>query len=195
MVFLAVALELPIVSDVPQAQTIAWILFFALGTVVAIRTHRFVILGQAGPIRWGIREWRFFGLSAASILLPLILAVGTSSLFGLSLNFGLPLFLLILTASVYLVARLCLLFPSIAIDRPLALSSAMARTAPHQPAVLIVFILLPIPLTLLHSMADQLDLPVVSQIASIVAQVVGLVIPATALSVLYRHLCEVQDDS
>lgn len=118
--------------------------------LVAISTHRILILGKDSIPTWGLfefskREWSFIvngllmGLIVAAAILPVVL-LGVS-LGNTGVLLGIVVFLFV---SFILISRFSLVFPAISVDDDMSLSDAWNFTKNYKLLVFITVILFPL---------------------------------------------------
>ncbi len=158
-------------------------------TVMAVATHRLVLLGTEavsilGIFRWGKRELRF---ALYVVLLILVLMILGALLFflGVAINFqGSMLVLLIIYGIVG--SRFSLVFPAIAIDAPSSFDDSWNMSRGHSLLMLCVVGVAPIvfmyPVLILE--AQEQNLPILSNLTGSVV----LVLEITLLSCAYNEI-------
>ncbi len=122
---------------------ILWaLLYLIVYAVIAVSTHRIILLGPAAVSEWGLavpqkREFYFLlytiGLSICMIpvgFLALIIPVVGAVVAVITI--------------LYLTARLSLVFPAIATDRDLSFSDSWKATEKHQPLMIVVIVVVPL---------------------------------------------------
>ncbi len=118
--------------------------------LVAISTHRILILGEESIPKWGLfefskREWSFIvngllmGLMVAAAIIPIILLGAPLGKAGGLL--GMAAFLIV---SFILISRFSLVFPAISVDNDMSLSDAWNYTKNYKLLVFITVILFPL---------------------------------------------------
>ncbi len=143
-----------------KAQIENGFLFFATSLLtylvlllVAISTHRVLILGENSIPKWGLfeftkREWSFIvngflmGLIVAAIVIPAIFLGASLGKTGVML--GVIVFIIV---SFVLVSRFSLVFPAISIDKEITLSEAWNYTKNYKLLVFVTVILFPMVFT------------------------------------------------
>jgi len=153
---LAKALAVPFVAFlaidaiyVPELNDLAsWVLGFLsilLQSLIAITTHRIVLLGPASVPTWGIRSFskrefffvlHVFGLTAVTIPVALI---GVTSVVGL---------VAAVILMCWLVGRLSLVFPGIATDKGVTFKVSWKLTQNYQGLMSMVVVLFPLMLSI-----------------------------------------------
>ncbi|MEJ2407024.1 MAG: hypothetical protein P8171_22620 [Candidatus Thiodiazotropha sp.] len=158
-------------------------------TVLAINTHRVMLLGASSVPKWGLarptkRELRFVFqmIGLGLIITPIYLLV-------LIPEYGIWLMVVV---SSYLISRFSLVFPAIATDNPWTLGEAWDATNEHQFLVFVVVGLLPI----LIGGAKYLlsDLPNSEVLMSMVSALTT-VYTVSGLSLLYESIHDAQNRS
>ena len=154
-----------------------------LHTVIAVTTHRIVILGPEAMGEWGLNRWTMRETRFAMFLMIMGIAVGFILLFGLaaqpySLAIAIPGALLFITF-------FSLVFPAAAIDETIDITAAWRLAKGHLlPLFLCVCIfpmLLTIPLVLIQM------IPGVSFISPIFDVAIN-VLTIAALSIIYTEI-------
>ena len=155
----------------------------ALHTIVAITTHRIVMLGPDSIPEWGIRSWSMretrFAKYAALLILMFAMLI---SLAMVTQPIGPPLAMI---AIVVAGSSLSLVFPAIAIEEDLSLGGAWRMSQGHLPQLIVCVSLFPLILgltTLLLAM-----IPYASALAVIV-QLVATVLTNAALSIAFSEI-------
>ncbi len=142
---MAVVLTLRLVPLESLAESYWMLVYFPVlllsHVVVAVTTHRVVLLGPDSVPEWGLmritkRELRFiaFGITIALLYALPILAFAQAPV---GIVFG------ILAAS-YIAARVSLVFPAVATDRYWTLAQAWEAAQPHQFMLIIVVVVFPL---------------------------------------------------
>jgi hypothetical protein len=150
---------------------VAFIVDFAGSIAVAVAWHRAILLGERasdlGAMRFGRREWRFFGLSlvvAALVGLCVVAVVVLLQIAGVSFDEGPALDLLIAGSIVGLYlfeSRVLVAFPIVAIDGPRgALYEAWNLTARAWPRIFACLLLVNLPFEMQWPISELL--PVLS---------------------------------
>ncbi|QKT03791.1 hypothetical protein HUS23_08150 [Ectothiorhodospiraceae bacterium 2226] len=168
--------------------SVAW---WALFVVIAVRTHRLVLAKDEeqmakASLRWSWRETRFFGwllvIYFQVALLGLLLAM-----LGLAIMWVVPSgpFQLMVVVAVlpaaYLLARLSLIFPAVALDRPVDFGWAWARSAGNGWRLVLVVAVLPLAFSVVATAANS------ALVAAVLAAPL-VVLEVVALSAAYRAL-------
>ena len=120
-------------------------LLVPLQVLLAINMQRLVLMGPSAVPRfglggWGLREWRYLGWNGAQLLG----ALGAFLLLSPLGTFGPPGWTVALAVSAYVSARLALMLPGIAVDRPLELREAWRRGDGQGMRLAVIVIALPI---------------------------------------------------
>ncbi len=176
------------------------ILSLAASTILAVTTHRLILLGsnhvpKYGFRGWGRRETLFFAYMAivqiaifAVTMIPLILVILVSASLDLSSDILFWFFLVAtIVAALYVSSRFCLVLPATAIDHPLFMSGAWSQSRNHQGTVFLIFGVIPLslaaPAMLLYLVDSQL-LEILSGLLVSVGVVIGIVL----LSIAYDEI-------
>ena len=160
-----------------------------LFVIISVTTHRVIITGSESVTSAGIpvpgrREWQFFLASfeiffytLPTLIFLLVPLVGP--------------FLLAASAS-YIVSRLSLIFPSIAIDAPMSSKASWQATKNYQVTMFIVIVLFAVFITGCEFAIDNIIyIPVLSQFISLLASVFLI----AALSVAYKKIMTEHSES
>ena len=140
-------LDFATLSNPPQILIcFIFIAKLALYTVYAIITHRIILLGENSVPRWGFITWSKRESLFILYLFALILITTLAFMLALIEPY-LGLFLGVVV-SVYVTARLSLVFPAIAIDNKLSLKSSWSLSNNHQLLVVLVVALFPVLFTI-----------------------------------------------
>ena len=153
-------------------------------TLIAITTHRIILEGPYtvptwGINRFGIQELKFFAYQfvVAFAALPAII-FSTIPVVGILLTF---------VAIAYIIARLSLVFPAIAIGKPFGLKDSWRATQDHQLMMLVVVVVFPVFLGVIDTLVAMLP---GMMWASIVISTVTTVFIVSSLSVAYKIIME-----
>ena len=164
-------------------------------TIIAITTHRIILLGPNSIPEWGIyiprkREFYFaihlIGLGV--FMIPVSLTIILLSLFmPTSTTTFVAALVIYLLAFSYIAARFSLVFPAIATDQSLSFSDSWKATRSHQLSMIMVVAIFPI----IVSIPEQLlyYLPYMEIIASLLAAITTILTIA-ALSVAFQVITE-----
>jgi hypothetical protein len=117
------------------------LLHFVIYAVIVVTTHRIVLLGPESVSEWGLvvpqkRELYFllYTLGLAICMIPV-------GLFALILpGIGIVVSVVVMF---YLIARLSLVFPSVATDQGWSFSDSWKATQSHQPLMIVVVVIIP----------------------------------------------------
>ena len=169
-------------------QTLVQVAALFVQTVIAITTHRLLLLGddaipQWGMVRWGKREAYFF----LYVFLVGFCAI-PAALFAFIPVVG-PV-LTIVTAA-WVLSRLSLVFPAIAVDEGVGLFLAWELTERHQLLMVTVVVLFPLALSLPALLFLLLPLPWSVLLISVLTAFVT-VFSIAALSIAYREIRRVE---
>lgn len=176
-----------------------------LTLILAVRWHRLTLADDRGlgpfDILPGQREWRFFGrlilisLAVAAFALTVfwILALTVLPLLeGRSANPQEPLIPTIIVSVFQLatfsfaLARLGLVLPAVALDRPLSIAESWNATRGYGPQFFVFIILVDAPVSLLQWLIGLVEIPAVFAMSlNMVLLCVGTAATATALSFNY----------
>lgn len=158
-------------------------------TMIAVRTHRIVLLGEDGiAVDRGHSGKRIGLFILFSIVMGIFLAA-----FGLLGLVPIPILnvILMVTGSLYVLGRLSLVFPTIAVDRKPSLGESWSTTQGHG---LLMFLSGGVP-TILFMWVDRLPLnPILLAILTWISGVLQVVLTATLLSKCFQKLHWLEDD-
>ena len=157
----------------------------AIQTVIAITTHRIILLGHNSVSEWELKSWSnrettFF------MHYSLLIAISYAGAYALPIigldGFGM---LLVIVAWLWVWSRLSLVFPAIAVEKPLSFRGSWQLTKNYQ--LLMSFIVLVLPLFLAIPIVILNLLPFSFMTAPIFSALI-LVIAITALSIAYHAI-------
>ena len=188
-----------------ELSTAAQVTTMVLGLLVyagfAIITHRLTILGPNAVPTYGVgslsqREllyivYSFFvALPLVALLIPGVVALASVG----------PLLLIPgILLGLYILARLSLVFPGIAVDRMVTLKRSWEITQPHQRTMVLVVIVVPFCLSLLLGVVQLIIGAVLPAVVAVglasLANTLLLVFTITTLSLTYRQIVVVGADS
>jgi hypothetical protein len=155
-------------------------------TVLAINTHRILLLGSGSVTKWGIakptkREFKFI---FQFIILGLIfIPIGLLALIP-EIGFWLMFFV-----SSYFIARFSLVFPAIATDNPWTFEMAWNATVGHQLLVIFVVGLLPV---IIGGAEYLLSRVPYSDFLVIIVSTITTVYVVAALSISFEYIRDAQ---
>jgi hypothetical protein len=166
--------------------SIAGGLIYAL---IAIITHRVVLLGPNSVTRWGLSRWTnrefifiAYGLGMCLLFLGIAIALSIPILFtDLPSSFAV---ILLVPIALWLSSRLSLVFPGIAIDRKLTFKRSWQLTRPYQLLMILSVGVLPILSSWLVFLLARVSMTFISGIA----EVLILVLEIAVLSKAYRFI-------
>lgn len=188
----------------PSGAALLGVLYIFVYIEIAVSTHRLTLLGAGGEgraaPRVGRREARF-GWNLCQMLLVVAAAV-----FAASLVLVVPLILLqggappepgqgviglaswlLFGLACYISARLSLIFPASAIDRPLTLVEAWRATQSHQSLMIFITLVLPLVLGLPMLLLGEPNSTWL-RIALQLPRLITLTLVVTALSLTYAEI-------
>ena len=188
---------------------ISAIFLFALNILIAVTTHRILLMNENAVPTWGLykftrREIKFFFYSfliflfVMLIILPIILLFGAT--IGSSSELMYPL-LIILSAviSIFMFSRLSLVLPSIALDKDLSFSDSWKLTSNYKVLCMFTIIIIPsliaILISLVYGIAIEFLTAVISTKLNFLNSLLTLFVNVfiiSALSATYKFL--VPDD-
>ncbi|WP_041521842.1 hypothetical protein [Gilvimarinus agarilyticus] len=173
-------------------QVFVWLLSTVVEVLIAVTTHRIVLLGAGSVPAWGIfvptaREWWFLlYLLGLTVLMGLVGMLVTIPVIGV---------VLWLLAALYLLSRLSLVFPAIAVDQPISFAASWQRTQQHQKLMLLVVIIVPV---LVGTLSYLVGLVPYAYILGLLLWPVGLVFTVAMLSMAYLLIVQsegIEDNS
>ncbi|MCH8553500.1 MAG: hypothetical protein LAT62_16300 [Natronospirillum sp.] len=186
-------------------QTMAWIAIYWLAMImVAINCHQLFILGpeqshQLKTWRWGRREWRFLGYGIVFALILMVLSIpfvvagmATWSLFDNDVIAEWVFMVLLMIPLAYLMARLMLVFPAIAIGETFSWSDARRLSAHFQYRLILLIGLLPLVTSTLTQLIPNQDVPWVYTVTHLIWLPV-LAFELCVLSLCYCYLTHTQE--
>lgn len=161
----------------------------AIHTIVAITTHRLILLGPESVPEWGIKSWT---KRETFFLLHLVL-VG-SMIIPLALLQLIPILGGIAAIGIYcwLLGRVSLVFPGIAVDKGYTIPYSWAATENFQKEMVVIVILFPITIGLPTAILSLL--PYTSILVSAVSLLLN-VFTIAALSLAYREILRSANES
>lgn len=127
------------------ATTFIGIAKIAIQTVFAITTHRVVLLGPESVPKWGLTSWSKRETFFAFHIVGLYLIIIFLSFLGAIPVLGAILALVVLC---WLIGRLSLVFPGIAVDKGVSFNLSWELTKNYQLLMFLVVIVFPLLLTI-----------------------------------------------
>lgn len=199
---LGIPFALYVLADLLYLHVIGWDGFWiyvpftlAINAVIAINTHRQILLGSDSVPTWGLRawdkrEWRFvgFGIAVAICLVPAA-ALAFIPYVGPLLAFVLAFWLL---------CRLSLIFPAVAVDTDTRFSEAWQMSAPHQWSLIVSVGIFPVGLAILDSLILMpvitiTDAGLVATVLSTAVETLTGVFAIAALSLAYHEVRRLEE--
>lgn len=166
----------------------------AVYVLLAVNVHRLILLGShsvppfgIGP--FGVRELRYLGWSCAQILAAAFAVMLCAPLVALSQPLGLVVALLLAS---WIVGRMALLLPEVALERPLDVASMwrLGQGAGFSLAVIVVAVPLLAALLLFPLATSGIWL---LQWIAIAGSLASVALAVSALSLAWRHLLQLRD--
>jgi len=162
-----------------------------LQTIIAVTTHRIILLGpksmeKSGVLNWARRDTSFFmhGVGLGLLVIPI---------FALSfLPMGPIGFVIAIIISMWIVGRLSLVFPGIAIDHNITFKKSWGLTKNYQFIMFLVVIVFPILLFIPSVLVSKI--PYTFLITSLLSTLT-IVLTVSALSVTYKLVTNKTYDS
>ena len=173
-------------------QALVGLLGMVVEVLIAVTTHRIVLLGAGSVPPWGIffpsaREWWFLlYLLGLSVLMGVVGMLVTIPVIGV---------VLWLVAALYLLSRLSLVFPAIAVDQRISFAASWRRTQHHQKLMLLVVVIVPV---LAGTLSYLVGLVPYAYVLGLVLWPVALVFTVAMLSMAYLLITQsegVEDNS
>ncbi len=168
---------------------ILFVLPMVIYMVLAITTHRIILLGPQSVPVFGIyiprkRELLFalYSIAVVSVIMPLVF-------FILIPTIG---YYIALIASLYIIGRLSLVFPAIATDQRWTLYDSWKATHGHQVLMIIVVTIFPFVIGFPEQLLSKI--PYISVLVSILSAVT-MVFVVAALSVAFQVITEESNES
>ncbi|WP_345971400.1 hypothetical protein WCX72_05990 [Sulfurimonas sp. HSL1-6] len=176
-----------------------WIIYI----MVAISTHRILILGEDSIPKWGLykftkREWSFMFNGFLLGLLMMFVAFSVLSLSASfdSIGFILSIAIIGVVLSI-IVSRVSLVFPSISVDKAMTFSDAWTFTKQYKLFVFVSVVLFPLLFSFVFGFVYGLAIKLISSIIHYelfflfsVLNIVIAVITVSALSATYKIIIE-----
>jgi hypothetical protein len=169
--------------DVPDG--IGWVLpvlGWAVYAIIAITTHRLVLLGPNSIPEWGIRSWSM----RETYFLLHMLGIGLIAM-AMSVLVFIPIagVLALLLAVCWILPRLSLVFPGIAVDKGVTFELSWKLTKNYQMDMFLIVIALPVVLSI---PALLLMLIPYGYLLSSVLSLFVVVIEIAVLSITYKQI-------
>ncbi len=157
-------------------------------TVIAVTTHRMILLGPGAVPEWGISRWSmretFFTLHAVG----LVLVVSPLGLLGIVPVVG---WLLALIVACWLIGRLSLVFPGIAIDQGVTFGLSWKLTRNRQMLMFLVVVIFPamlfLPIFLLELLPYTL---ILTSFLATLATIMTIAALSVAYKIIYKETYE-----
>lgn len=172
-----------------------------LYTYFAVACHRLVILGNVSVPPFGIRKWtmretRFLGWLIGFWLILMLLMESRSmvtrfliSLFGISGVTASLISLAIIGLSVmYLLARLCMIFPAVAIGKKPSIKWAWDISEGNSWQLLLIVGVMPLTLVIIQIYLEMADGTVIEDIVNSMLSFIVSIIGISAISLSYKEL-------
>ncbi len=164
------------------AKVIASILGWIAHTLFAVTTHRIVLLGPESIPKWGALSWSKRETLFALHMLGLGVVVIPLAIFGFVPFIGV---LLVICSAFWVIGRLSLVFPAIAIDQGVSFKYSWNITRNYQLLMVLVVIVFPI---LLWVPALLLSFIPYGFIGASILSTFATVFTVAALSVTYKEV-------
>ncbi|MBE9535553.1 MAG: hypothetical protein IMF07_00095 [Proteobacteria bacterium] len=208
LVFIQILYDIQPTTNIAKPIVIAKIVIQSvIYTLFAITCHRIILLGPNsvsiyGVLKWSKREWQFirFGLIVAFFFI-LIYIVGLV-LFFMS-YYVFPIlsnnkvgtivsFTAMTLASLYMISRLCVLFPATAIDKKIGVNTALDLTIGNGWRLVVVFTAFPLVSSLFIAFLTGKHLLI--DIIVYYLSYALIAVEISALSLSYKYLVETDED-
>jgi len=177
------AIEVCVYFDIPEILSwvlaaLAWVIY----AIIAITTHRVVLLGPSSVPKWGITSWS----KRETYFMLHVLGIGAMAM-GVSLLGIIPIIgaIVALVVVFWLLPRFSLVFPGIAVDKGVSFKLSWELTQDYQLHMFLIVIVLPILLGIPTLLFAQI--PYGSFLSSVLAAFV-LLFEIAALSLTYQQI-------
>ena len=152
-------------------------------TMLAITTHRIILLGPSSVSKWGLLSWSRREFSFALHLLVL----GCLMILPVALAFFVPKMSWLISIPIicWLFGRLALTFPAIAIDKAVSFKYSWSLTKQHQLLMVLTVIVFPL---ILYLPAYFIGFIPYTFLISSLLSTLATVFMVSALSVAYRAI-------
>ena len=184
------AMDVLIFKDIPLFLSLLLLVpNIAIYTILAICTHRIVLLGADSVPIWGLRRWTkretYFAYHLIKLMLLGFVFAPVMFFWPLGSILGSPILF-------YLIARLVLVFPASAIDQGLTFRMSWRLSKNHQSLMILITIFAPIffgiPIYLLNMLPSSLFW--LSRIYDTFACVFGVGSLSLAYNEIYTYECK-----
>ena len=182
--YLAIAALMLVDSSTPTAQWVQRIALLMPVTLIAVTTHRIILKGPDSVPTWGINRfgWREIKFTLCQYVM-LIFLIPVAILFFIP--FVGPI--LVMIAGAYLVGRMSLVFPGIALERKFDFKDSWDATKNYKLMMFVVVAVFPFILGIVNFMLGRI------QGITLVLQVISLfttIYVIAALSIAYQIVME-----
>lgn len=181
-------LTIDLVSLPHNHPGLGWFLYVsgtAIQVILAITIHRVVLLGPGSVSTWGITSWSkresFFALHLIGML---VMPMALSSVIHI---IGNSLTLVALVLILWLISRISLVFPGIAVDKGVSFNLSWEMTKNYQMLMFWAVTICPLLLAILHLMLKLI--PHTYLLVSFISTLI-LVIEVAVLSMAYKLISE-----
>ncbi len=170
------------------ASTVLEVIGVMVQTVFAVTTHRIILLGPEAVPEWGILRWTkretFFALHVVALV---VIALALWTLANIPAAGWLLAFVLIL----WVVGRLSLVFPAIAIDQGVSFNYAWTLTRHHQLLMVLVVVVFPLFLLVPFYLVSMIPYTfVISSFLLILSNVFTVAALSVAYKLIYKEAYE-----
>lgn len=164
-------------------------------TLFAITIHRIILLGSSSVAPWGVLQWSKREMSFLVYLIALIaICIIPATLFGLiaqstNIDYGAFMFFIGIAVTIvlaWLVGRLSLVFPAIAVEDEASFSRSWQLTSQYQFIMSLVVVIFPIVIGIPSSLVAAL--PAGGIFISIFLNMLAAVFTISALSIAYKKI-------
>lgn len=178
----------------PDAKSFDWALFFLitaaeilLYTIIAITTHRIILLGPSSVPEWGMYKFTGRELSFIIYSLGIGILMIPAGILSLIPMIGYPVALL---GIAYILGRLSLIFPAIATDRLWTLSKSWQASKNNQLLMMVVAFIFPAILTLPEYVLEHMAYEPYTSMVSNVFSSLAMILVIAALSTAFKLITE-----
>lgn len=180
VILLDIAYEL---EEQPIAKFVFWLLSSLAYINVAITTHRMVLLGPGSVPEWGITRWTkrevvFVVYSIASLIVLICVSVPL----GIIPKVGVAVAMLV---GLWLLCRLSLVFPGVAVDEGVSFKLSWKLTRRHQFPMTVVLIIVP---AALYLPSELIGVIPYIEYALVPVNMLATVLEIALLSMAYRYI-------
>lgn len=187
---------------------IYWLIYTAPYILFAITCHRLALFGDPGVpkyglLKWTQREWRYLGWAIVIMIIVGLCTMVINNLYvskivndvgsGVSLESSESTWLMIYLAYIpilYIFSRLSVLYPAIAVEKPVTVKWAWWLTLHNGWRLTLVVGLLPWVLSFATELLLRENASLVEELIVVTIGLILLAVEVVALSFSYKHLTE-----